>query len=277
MTLLWHQTIDQCLCCVVLVKLWKKQYLNICACDNNVLHYNNLFHKYQAGFLPGHSTVYQWIEMYHNIVKSIDEGKSCCVVFCDLSKAVDRIWHKGILFKLEIYEIPGGHLHWFNSYLSNKTQKVMYKDILSSTSCIKVGVLQGSVLGPLRFLLYVNDVSENMLSLCRHFADDNCIQYSSQNISCIEHNINHVLLLLEQWSSKWLLRFNPSKAKAAFLTLKSSYELPKTFFQHCQLEYIPTHKHLGLHLASDLKWANYIHFYVNEAYNTLGLLKKTQI
>ena len=108
-----------------------------------------------------------------------------------------------------------------------------------------------------------------MLSLCRHFADDNCIQYSSQN----EHNINHGLLVLEQWSSKWLLRFNRSKTNTAFLTLKSSYELPEIFFQHCQLEYITTHKHLGLHLASDLKWANHKHFYVNKAYNTLGLLK----
>ena len=109
----------------------------------------------------------------------------------------------------------------------------MYKDILSSTSCIIADVPQSSVLGPLLFILYINDVSENMLSFCRLFADDNCIQYSSQNVSCIEHNINHDLLVLEQWSSKWLLKFNPNK------TLKSSYELPEIFFQHCQLEYIP--------------------------------------
>ena len=193
--------------------------------------------------------------------------------FCDLSKAFDRVWHKGLLFKLETYGISGGLLDWFNSYLCNRTQKVMYKDILSSTSCIKAGVPQGSVLGPLLFLLYVNDVSENMLSFCRLFADDNCIQYSSQNVSCIEHNINHDLLVLEQWSSKWLLKFNPSKTKALFFTLKSSYELPEIFFQHCHLEYIPTHKHLGLHLASDLKWANHITFIVNKAYKILGLLK----
>ena len=72
----------------------------------------------------------------------------------------------------------------------------------------------------------------------RLFADDNCIQYSSQNVSCIEHNINHDFLVLEQWSSKWVLKFNPSKTKAVFFTLKSSYEQPEIFFQHCQLEYI---------------------------------------
>lgn len=64
----------------------------------NFFHCNNLFYKYQAGFLPGHSTVYQLIVTYHNIVKSIDDGKSCCIVFCDLSKAFGRVWHKGLLF-----------------------------------------------------------------------------------------------------------------------------------------------------------------------------------
>ena len=159
------------LCCISKVMeriIFKHMY--------NFLHCNDLFYKYQAGFLPGHSTVYQLIEMYHNIVKSIDEGKSCCVFFCDLSKAYDRVWHKGLLFKLETYGISGRLLDWFNCYLCNRTQKVIYKNILFSTSCIKAGVPQGSVLGPLLFLLYVNDVSENMLSFCRLFADDNCIQ-----------------------------------------------------------------------------------------------------
>ena len=179
--------------------------------------------------------------MYHNIVKSIDEGKSCCVVFCDLSKAFDRVWHKGLLFKLETYGISGGLLDWFNSYLCNRTQKVMCNDILSSTSCIKAGVPQGSVLGPLLFILYVNDVSKNMLSFCRLFADDNCIQYSSQNVSCIGNNINHDLLVLEQWSSKWLLTLTQLKPRLSFL-----HRNQVIFFQHCQLEDIPTHKHLGL-------------------------------
>ena len=76
----------------------------------NFFHCNNLFYKYQAGFLPGHSTVYQLIETYHNIVKSIDDGKSCCIVFCDLSKAFDRVWHKGLLFKLETNGITGNVL-----------------------------------------------------------------------------------------------------------------------------------------------------------------------
>jgi hypothetical protein len=70
------------------------------------------FFLYQAGFLPGHSTVYQLNETYDNISKSIDDGESCCMIFCDLSKAFDRVWHKGLLFKLQSYGINGDLLSW---------------------------------------------------------------------------------------------------------------------------------------------------------------------
>lgn len=79
-------------------------------------------------------------------------------------------------------------LDWFESYLSNRTQKVMYRNIFSSLGHVKAGVPQGSVLGPLLFLLYVNDVAENMISACRLYADDNSLQQCSDNINLIEQN-----------------------------------------------------------------------------------------
>lgn len=109
------------------------------------------------------------------------------MIFCDLSKAFDRVWHSGLLFKLQTYGVCGDLLKWFSSYLSQRSQKVMYKDLLSSKSEISAGVPQGSVLGPLLFLIYVNDVAVNMLSLCRLFADDSSLQYSSNNILNIEY------------------------------------------------------------------------------------------
>ena len=120
---------------------------------HNFLYSNNLFYKYQAGFLPGHSTVYKLLETYHSIAKSIDDGNHCCMIFCDLSKAFDRVWHKGLVYKLQSYGVSGPILEWFISYVSNRSQKVMYKNKFSSVGYINAGVPQGSVLGPLLFLL----------------------------------------------------------------------------------------------------------------------------
>lgn len=137
-----------------------------------------------GGFLPGHSTVYQLIETYDCILKAIDEGKTTCVV-CDLSKAFDRVWHKGLLFKLQTYGIKGNLLRWFQSYLVNRTQRVVYRDSYSSVNTLYAGVPQGSVLGPLLFLIYANDVANNMLTFCRLFADNNSLQDSSENLKII--------------------------------------------------------------------------------------------
>lgn len=103
----------------------------------------------------------------------------------------------------------------------------MYKDLLSSKSELSAGVPQGSVLEPLLFLIYVNDVAFNMLSMCKLFADDNSLQYSSNNILDIEHYLNHDLKFLESWSNKWLLKFNSSKTNVVFFTKKHNSVLPK--------------------------------------------------
>ena len=196
------------------------------------------------------------------------------MVFCDLSKAFDRVWHKGLLFKLHTYGIRGNIYQWFTNYLSCRCQKVMFKDQLSSSANLNAGVPQGSVLGPLLFLIYVNDVAENMVSLCRLFADDNSIQHASNNPSEIEFTLNHDLCVLDEWSKKWLLKFNPSKTKAVFFSLNKNIGLPKLFFQNCQLEYVSVHKHLGLFVSHDLGWFHYINTITNAAYKKLGLLKK---
>jgi hypothetical protein len=109
--------------------------------------------------------VFKLLETYHSIVKRIDEGKFCCMVFCDLSKAFDRVWHKRILFKLHTYGIRGNGFQWFTNYLSCRSQKVMFKDQLSSSASLNAGVPQGSVLGPLLFFIYVSDVAEDMIYL----------------------------------------------------------------------------------------------------------------
>ena len=92
---------------------------------------NNLLYKYQSGFLPHHSTVFQLIDIFHNICQAFDNNMFSCIVFCDDSKAFDRVWHKGLLFKLRQNGIEGKLLEWLNSYLSQSKQKVGLKSCFS--------------------------------------------------------------------------------------------------------------------------------------------------
>ena len=85
---------------------------------------NDIIHQKQSGFLKGHSTVYQLINIYHQVVSSLDSNQNTCMVFCDISKAFDRVWHKGLLFKLQQNGINGCLLNWIKSYLSNRQQAV---------------------------------------------------------------------------------------------------------------------------------------------------------
>ena len=88
---------------------------------------NNLLYKYQSGFLPQHSTVFQLIDIYHNICQSFDNQQYSCMVFCDVSKAFDRVWHKGLIFKLKQHGIDGEFLKWLTDYLSERQQKVIIR------------------------------------------------------------------------------------------------------------------------------------------------------
>ena len=174
---------------------------------------NSLIYKYQSGFMRGHSTVHQLIEIYHNICLSLENREVMCTVFCDISKAFDKVWHRGLLKKLKAYGISGNLLHWFENYLSDRNQKVVLQNCLSEVGNIKGGVPQVSVLGPLLFILYINDITEDIQSLSRLFADDTSLSYSSSNINEIEQRLNSDITKIYNWSTKWLVDFNHQKTK----------------------------------------------------------------
>ena len=122
---------------------------------------------------------------------ALENYETSCHVFCDISKAFDRVWHKGLILKLENYGIIGNLLLWFKDYLSNIHQKASINWVYSSEKPISAGVPQGSVLGPLLIFIYINDITDKLTGMAGLFADDTSLSFSSTNLAVIERVVNN--------------------------------------------------------------------------------------
>ena len=162
---------------------------------HNYIVFHNLLSPVQSGFTPKDSAVFQLIDLYNTFTKAIDEGKEIRVIFCDISKAFDRVWHKGLLFKLRRMGISGPLLDWFRSYLDQRHQRVVIEGSYSDFLQVNAGVPQGSILGPLLFLLFINDIVVDIGSNIKLFADDTSLYLivESQIFEAESFQINKVL------------------------------------------------------------------------------------
>ena len=135
---------------------------------------NNLLNSNQSGFRPGDSCVHQLLSITHEIYKAFDANPSLNVggVLLDSSKAFDRVWHDGLMYKLKTLGICGNYYGLIHSFLSDRHQRVVLNGQSSKWSHIKAGVPQGSILGPLLFLVYINDLPEGLTTSAKLFADD---------------------------------------------------------------------------------------------------------
>ena len=178
---------------------------------------NDLITKNQSGFRPGDSTVNQLIDLINDIHKSFDRRKSLELraVFLDISKAFDKVWHKGLSFKLKQNGISGSLLNVLNHYLSNRKQRVILNGSSSDYHPIESGVPQGSVLGPLLFLIYINDLEINIKSKVKLFADDTMIFSVVEDPLISASDLNHDLELINKWAHQWKMAFNPELNKQA--------------------------------------------------------------
>ena len=178
----------------------------------------NIFYKFQFGFRTNHSTEHALIEIVDQIRLSIDKNELTCGIFIDLSKAFDTVNHDILLKKLDHYGIRGNALNLFRSYLKNRKQYTMIENYKSKTSNISCGVPQGSVLGPLFFLLFINDLPNCCPSgKIRIFADDTNVFFHSNNIEDLISNAKSIMLQLNYFFGSNKLTLNTSKS--SFTTL----------------------------------------------------------
>ena len=170
---------------------------------------NELLSKHQSGFRPGDSTIYQLLAITDEIFESFENNAETRAPFLDISKAFDKVWHEGLLFKLKRSGIVG-QLHALIFYfLSNRKQRVVLNGMASSWESIKSGVPQGSVLGPLLFLIYINDLTDNISSEMRLFADDSSLFIKVRNIEDTQVQLTDDLDKITNWAWQWNMEFNP--------------------------------------------------------------------
>ena len=170
---------------------------------------NKLFTECQSGFLPCDSCTSQLLSITHEIYKSFDCNPSVDVTvpFLDISKAFDKVWHDGLIYKLKSYGVENKLLNQIQNYLTNRQQRVLLNGRTSKWT-ILAGVPQGSVLGPLLFLIYINDLADGLKSICKIFSDDTSLFSKINDIDTSNIDISNDLFKISRWACQWKMSFN---------------------------------------------------------------------
>ena len=236
---------------------------------------NFLITVYQSGFIPGDSTVNQLVQLYHMMCDAVDKKKELRIVFCDISKAFDRVWHAGIICKLDAMGIKGPLLKWFNNYLQDRYQRVVIGGACSSWENIQAGVPQGSVLGPLLFLVYINDISRVVNSNIRMFADDTALFITVDDPVEAATVLNTDLQSISQWADQWLVTFSPPKTESMLISLKHhNIPHPVLKLDGSDISDVSSHKHLGITLTQNLSWDVHIDSITSKAGSKVDVLSR---
>ena len=235
---------------------------------------NNITTKWQSGFVPGDSAIQQLVSICHFFAETLDSKKAIRCVFCDISSAFDRVWHRGLLYKLECAGICHPLLPWFENYLSKRSQQVVIQGESSFCQAINAGVPQGSVLGPLLFLVFINDLPENLESHVRLFADDSTLFVTAANSLGAATTLNNDLASINLWAKKWLVKFNPDKTESLFIsTNPNAPPQPPIYFDGQIVKEVSANKHLGVTISSNLTWNKHIEDVCTKALRRLDILR----
>ena len=248
---------------------------------NNYLTEMNIIISNQYGFRAHHSTTMALLDLYDRISQNIDDKKFIIGLFIDLQKAFDTINHDILLVKLFHYGIRGIALDWFNSYLSGRQQCVSINNVTSNYESICCGVPQGSILGPLLFLIYVNDIVNcSDLSYFILFADDTNILFSGDNLDKLIVTINSELEKLSIWFKANKLSLNLKKTN--FITFggkeyrNSNHNVCDIQIDTVKIEQVFSVKFLGVVIDERLSWRDHISSLSKIISKNIGIINKVK-
>ena len=249
--------------CKIMERILKKRILTH-------LTENGLISPLQHGFLPGRSCITNMLLFTDSLTQARDEGKISDAIFFDFAKAFDKVQHKLLLHKLQVYGIEGMLLNWIQSFLTGRTFKVKVGSTLSDSAPVESGVPQGSVLGPLLFLIYINDLPRSINNNCLLYADDLKIWASGDSVS-LQTDINAV----QQWSDKWNLPINASKC--VHLSFGGDSRNSFTFQDgtgEMSIQKLETKKDLGILLSWNLTFSKHHQDTARKAFRVLHMIKR---
>ena len=198
-------------------------------------------------------------------------------VFLDVSSAFDKVWHSGLLAKLYQVGIEENFYEIMSSYLKNRKQIVVVDGQKSDILDISAGVPQGSRLGPLLFLIYINDISADIESDILIFADDTSLFVSGSDPAETSEILNRDLQRISSWATKWKVKFNVIKTKNMIFSNKFLNNSPPLIFNDCYIDLVNFHKHLGLYLSSTLDWSKQISEVCLKANRKLSVLRSVKL
>ena len=185
------------------------------------------------------------------------------------------MWHQGLLYKLQTVGITWSLLLWFTDYLHNRKQRIFLPDGISDWITISTGVPQGSILGPLLFLIDINDIVEDIISFIRLFADDTSLYVIVENPFVLAEVLNSDIAKVHTWATKWLVTFNPLKTEEMIFSRKLNKPQHSPIHMNQQpFVQVSSHKHLGLTFSEDLSWHEHFEYIKSRAWGRINIMRK---
>ena len=232
----------------------------------------DLYSTSQHGFRKKRSCITQLLEVMDNFTDMIEKGYDIDVVYLDFKKAFDSVPHERLLNKLSAYGIQGNILNWVRAFLSNRIQRVRVGCTTSPPENVTSGIPQGSILGPILFTIFINDLPDTIESTCKIFADDTKIYNTPSNSSTIQSDLEK----LQTWSEKWQLGFNVTKCKALHVGKHNpaiSYSMKNDGITQEVLE-CEEEKDLGVTFDNQLNFNSHIDKAISTAKRVLSMSKR---